>query len=66
MLKRKILTGNFRESSVSGKSFSEQLPMAASVVIMYLNLHDVMNAAKYFQFIFSKGEKKRVDLVLQN
>ena len=38
--------------------------MIISVAIMCLHLHDVINAAKYFQFIFIKREKKRADLVL--
>ena len=37
--------------------------MVVSVVILYMNSHDVNEWAKYFQFIFNKREKKRADPV---
>ena len=57
---KNFFTGTFKECSLSGKSFPEQLPMAASVVVMYLHLYDVNECSK----IFSSANVERRGMIL--
>ena len=64
--KRKLLHSYFQkcslsetETSLSGKSFSKQLLMTASVVTMDLHLHDVNECSKNVFSSFSTNMKRR-------